>query len=738
MRTRCPRPIAALTLTLAFALWWAGAGFVLVATPAAGDLTIRRDRYGVPHITARHVGAAGFGFGYAQAEDHAPQMGRLYLAARGEAARALGERFLEDDVAARRVDNRAEAERALRTLGPEFRRWLDGFVAGFNHYVSLHRADLPPWMPVIVAADVLAHSRMGAAGAAVRPPPALLRRFPAPDRPPAPPDTGLLEGEAPGLDVPGSNALAIAGTRTTTGHPILLGNPHLRWSSLYWEAHVTVPGLVDFYGSTLVGFPVLRAGFNDRLGYVQTNNAPDLVDILVMPLDPARPGHYRFEGEAHPLAHEPVSVEVRTGDGALRTETREFWNTHLGPVVHRDADRVFVVRSVPLEAWRWLEGFHELAKSRSLAAFEATLRRGLLVTSNFTYADADGNVLYQWNARLPRRPELATGYALDVPADTGRYLWTGAHAFDELPRLLNPPGGYVQNANNAPWWTSLRDRLDPAGFPAYMERGALSMRAQVALQELEAGGRFSIDDVKRLKHTTRMLLAERVLPDLLSAARRHSDPSGDLRRGIETLEAWDRHASVGSRGAVLFQAFWDAYESTTAQPFAEPWDERQPIETPAGLADPDAAVVALEGAVRSTTATYGSERVALGDVRRYRFGDLDLPADGAPGGYGVYRVMGFDRAPGDAAVRIAGHPGDGQPLVGFGDAWVLLVHFGKPVTAWSVLAYGQSGDPASPHSRDQIGLFARHELRPVWFTDADIEANLARRYSPGATGQGQR
>lgn len=69
-------------------------------------------------------------------------------------------------------------------------------------------------------------------------------------------------------------------------------------------------------------------------------------------------------------------------------------------------------------------------------------------------------------------------------------------------------------------------------------------------------------------------------------------------------------------------------------------------------------------------------------------------------------------------------------LAGFGDAWVLLVHFTRPVTAWSVLAYGQTANLESSHSRDQIRLFANHELRPVWFSEAAIAANLQRRYSP--------
>ena len=80
--------------------------------------------------------------------------------------------------------------------------------------------------------------------------------------------------------------------------------------------------------------------------------------------------------------------------------------------------------------------------------------------------------------------------------------------------------------------------------------------------------------------------------------------------------------------------------------------------------------------------------------------------------------------------RIGGNVADGQPLVGFGDAWVLLVDFARPVTGWSVLAYGQTSNLESPHSRDQIGVFAEHRLRRAWYTESEIKANLIREYRP--------
>ena len=128
-----------------------------------------------------------------------------------------------------------------------------------------------------------------------------------------------VEDEPSWIDeAPGSNAFALSGSRTTTGKPILLGNPHLQWSSLYWEAHVRVPGTIDFYGSTLVGIPVLRAGFNDRLGFVTTNNAPDLDDVVTLTVDPSQADHYLFDGGSRPLRRRDATVQVRQDDGSMR------------------------------------------------------------------------------------------------------------------------------------------------------------------------------------------------------------------------------------------------------------------------------------------------------------------------------------------------------------------------------------------------------------------------------------
>lgn len=687
---------------------------------------IRRDTFGIPHILADTEEAAAFAFGFAQAEDHAVEIARRYVRARGEAALHFGESALENDFAMAQYDNIEQARLGLEQLSPEFRRIVTAFVAGVNRYVEQHKSSLPGWIPVLEPADVLANSRAGAVSDLAGPsiPRQLQQKYggaiTSPDQ--------QREQVSDWHDQPGSNAFALAGSRTTTGKPILLGNPHLAWSSLYWEAHVRVPGRIDFYGSTLAGIPVLRAGFNDRLGFVTTNNAPDLDDVFALTLDPVAENQYLFDGQRRPLVRRDANVRVRGADGSVRTETRTFWSSHIGPVVYRTARKVFVVKSARLEAYRYFEGFYTLSRARSLQAWRRALRENLVPTSNFTYADADGNILYVWNGRVPvRRRDV--DYRLDVDATGVKDVWTRMHDVDDLPRLLNPPGGYVQNANNPPKFVSLRDPIAIDRYPPDFERGSLTLRPQLALDLIERGSRFSVQDVIALKYNTRMLLAERVRQPLIDAVRASTEASEEARAGADALEAWDGRTSAGSEGAVLFQRFWDMYSAKVREPFATKWQPENPASTPTGLADPAQAVPFLEAAVRAIRAAHGSERVAWGDANRFRFGPVDLPGNGANGTYGSFRVLRFDEVQGYKA-RVAGNIEQGRPLTGFGDAWVLLVDFSGATTGWSVLAYGQTTNLDSSHSRDQIGIFAGQQLRRAWYTEAEIRANLEREYRP--------
>ncbi|MDX2030468.1 MAG: penicillin acylase family protein [Blastocatellia bacterium] len=713
---------------LVLALCLAAPAFV-ARTPTAksglaDQVTIRRDTFGIPHILARTEEAAAFGMGFAQAEDHFLKIAQAYVGARGEAAKHFG-RDADADFLVKQFDNAGACRKNFSQLDPLLQRIFRAYAAGLNRYAELHRAELPAWVPAFDEYDVLANIHASAISAAG----GVARRLRAKYEGGPLERIGRLPTEfAADVEEAGSNAFAIGPSRSVSGHAMLLGNPHLNWSSHYWEAHVTVPGRINFFGSTLPGLPVLRAGFNERLGFVQTNNAPDMADVYALKLAPGRSDQYLFEGKPMPLTRREVAVEIRNADGTLRTETKSFEYSHLGPIIYRTKEQAFAYRSTQLDSYRHFEGFYRLSKTRNLREWMAVMKMNLLNYSNFTYADADGNILYFWNAQLPKRVDDGMNYELDVPAETGKYVWQSLHPVSDFPQLLNPRGGYTQNCNNPPWFPSLRDPLDPGKYPSYFERGELGLRPQMALEMLESQTKFSLDDVKRLKFNTKMLLADRVKPDLIRALKAVPAPSADLRSGLAVMESWDNQAAADSRGAMLFLRFWDGYANAVKQPFAIAWDAKNPGRTPAGLADPAEAVKAFGEAVAWTRRTFGAEAVAWGDVNRYRFNGIDLPADGAPGNYGLFRVMRYTPQP--DGKRVAGWVGADKPLAGFGDAWVLAVEFARPVRAYSILAYGQTADPNSPHSRDQIELYARHEYKKLWFTEAEIKAHLERSYRP--------
>ncbi|MEK6299423.1 MAG: penicillin acylase family protein [Acidobacteriota bacterium] len=713
----------------------------------AEQVTIRRDNYGVPHVMAETEEAAAFGIGFAQAEDHPVELARRYVVAQGESARVFGAGAVESDFRMKRYGNYEVARARFHELTPLFQAMMKGYAAGFNLYAEKHRKELPEWVPTFDEYGVLAMGRAEVmrfafndamiSGVQLKYPAdngAAARVGSSRDYSQTPATTEGEESQAGSLrygeDLMGSNMWAISGSRTNSGKPILLGNPHQPWSALYWEAHITVPGKVNFYGSTFIGRPVLTTGFNEHLGWSHTVNYPDLADIYVLTLDPNNREQYVFDGKPMPLTRKEITVEVKQPDGKLSQERRTYYYSHLGPIVHRTAKDVFALKSAILDEFRYYEEWYALSKSKSLQEFTANLKQNHIPMFNIAYADADGNIAYWWNGTVPRRVDDGMDYSAEVPGATSKYVWKELHKTEELPQLINPSGGYVQNCNDPPWWTSLRNLLDPAKYPSYSEPGRrLQLRSQMSLEMMESQQKFSLDDVKRLKYNQKMLLADRVKPDLIKAIKSIASPSEDLKRGLAVLEAWDNTVARASRGGVLFRRFWDSYAGSSKTPYAVAWDSKNPGTTPRGLSNPELAVTSFEDAVRWTRKTYGSENVAWGEVHRLRLGDLDLPVGGESGLYGLFRVMTFAAAPGGKLV--VGTVERGKPMQGGGDGWVFAVEFSKPIVAYSVLAYGETSNTASKHSTDQAALFANEGFKKALFSEAEIKKNIERSYHPG-------
>ncbi len=680
------------------------------------QVEIIRTAHGVPHIRAENMRAAGYALGWLQAEDYGPRTATRLLATRGQQSRTAGRASLEADFDELR--SRARAIDTFHLLDQETRDMYDGFAAGINRYVELHRAEYPDGFPTDFNGYDVASVHIGDG-----PPAARIRRFLAAIK------SGVASGpssdsseEDPLASEDGSNAWALAPSRTTSGRAILLRNPHLVWSSGYYEAHMTVKGVMDFYGDFRIGGPLgVIGGFNTYLGWATTNsNTDDRTEIYAVALDPARADHYLLDGASLPLTKNTVSVQFRDGDRTSQ-ETRDFWSMPLGPVIHRTADTVFIARTAGANEYRSGEQFLRLMRATSLAEFKEAMKMRALVSQNYTYADRAGNIYHLWNGSMPLLPHAQGGDAATPIARTGD-AWTRLIPFDDLPQWLNPRGGYLHNENDSPHFSNTRGRVNLVNKYPNIEPPSFDLRSQHGALLIGGTEKFSLEDVVRLKHSYRMLLADRVKADLIAAVRA-TKPTGDVAAALALLQRWNNTVAPDTRGSTIFEAWFGRYAQGRKDPelFAQPWTATVPTKTPRGLSDPARAVQAFVWAVEDTKTRYGRVDVTWGDVHRIRRGGVDEPIGGCTGRLGCFRVIGYAR-----------DPKDGKLVANTGDGWVLAVEFGSVAPrAYSVLAYGQSPRPESPWHADQAAMFARGRMKKVAFTAKDVDAQAITRYRPG-------
>ena len=719
----------------------------------ANEVIIRRTTYGVPHITANNISAAGFALGYLQVEDYGKRVVDGLVRARGEWSKynVLSENRLEagiDSDASNKLRHQ-RAEETFSLLKIDTRDMLDGFAQGVNRYISLHPEEFPDWVkPDFTAIDVHAvgigqHSK-SAVQRFIR---AEKRRKSVSEAEEITRGDLALETvwarqadrhTPPHIDE-GSNAWALAPSRTTSGNAILLRNPHLNWNAGYYEVHMTVTDKLDFYGDFRIGSPLgTIGGYNKHLGFSTTNNDPDTDEIYALAIASGAEDHYLLDGKTWPLERKEVTVMFKGENGTEETK-REFLYTDFGPVIYQDDGHIYIIRDAGEGEYRQSDQFLHMMMAQNLEEYKEAMRIQAKTSSNFTYADADGNIHYVWNAMTPDLPLPSGGDTTAVFVDKSDQIWKNIIPFDDLPQLLNPQGGYIHQENDPFHFTNLNEVFDPADFPAHFSQPRLRLRSQQGIGMIANDKKFSLEDVVEQKYNTNLLLADRVKSDLIRAVR-NSQPQGEIAAALQQMESWDNTVDEDSKGGVLFEAWWEAYvalanggqripstaesagyPANAASLFAEVWSPERPIETPYGLASEDRAVQAFKQAVDSCNNRYGSWDLPWGAVNRAHLGNQDIPVSGATGELGCFTVLWF-----------IDHKTDEQKReVRGGDGWILAVEFGDIPRAYSVLAYGQSNKRNSPYFADQLELFAQKKMKKVAFTDEEIKQQTIREYRPG-------
>jgi len=661
------------------------------------------DTWGVPHIYATSEEDLYYGMGWAQMHSHGDLLMKLYAEARGEGAKFLGESALELTKHLHTMGIPALGKKYLDLLTAEEKMVMESFVAGINAYAAAHPNHIAEHLQGVLpikTSDVNAHSLRN-----------LFVEF-----------IGNREMGTANSEEIGSNTWAVSPQRSTSGNALLLANPHLRYDDLwlFYEAHAIMDDY-SLYGSTLVGSPVISIAFNEHLGWSHTVNTLDAADLYRLKLDD---GGYLLDGQKKEFKLNLYNIPVLQEDGTMRTEKLMVKNSVHGPIVKMGKEEAIALRVARLDnPGNLLDQWKKMGQAKNLEEFQAALAQNDLPMFNVMYADKAGNIFYHFAGYVPKRSEGDWDFWSGIiPGDDSKYLWDAYHSYEEMPKLLNPKSGWMQNANDPPYTVTIPTELNPKDYPAYMAPTEMDFRPQRSAHIMMSDDKITFDEFVTYKHDTKMELADRLLDDLL--ALENPESSEMQKAAFAVLKKWDGQANADSEGAALF-ANWHVKMTggnfSSKDFFAEDWSFDKADSTPDGLKDGAAALKALEIAATELKMGYGKINVPWGAINKVSFGDKEVAGNGGHGWLGEFRTIYY--AP-------QGKPGTPESLVNravAGDTYVAAIEFGDRPTAKALLTYGNATQTGNPHIGDQLDLFAKKELRKVWYERTEVEANLEKR-----------
>lgn len=693
----------------------------------AARVEIIRDDYGVPHIYAKTDADAIFGMLYAQAEDDFARIERNYIWATGRLAEVAGEGALYSDLRARLYMSTDEAKAAY-AASPEWLKDLcDAYADGLNYYLETHPEVTPalltrfePWMPMFFSEGSIG-------GDIEQIPLGGIAAFYGDGTPKNAPRR-IADTSEPG----GSNGIAIAGQHTASGDAMLLINPH---TSFYFrgEIHVVSEEGLNAYGAVTWGQFFVYQGFNETTGWMHTSTYADFIDEFVEDVF-AQDGalYYTYGNEKREVEVSEVTLKYSDGAGGMAARTFPIYRTHHGPVTHMQ-DGKWVVTRINWDPVNALQQSFIRTKLADHDAFWDMMDIRTNSSNNTVFADSSGNIAYYHGNFMPRR-DTRFDYSKPVDGSDPATDWKGLHEVEEIITVVNPAGGWIQNANSTPFTSAGADSPRRENYPAYMAPDAENFRAVHAidlLEKLDSQGaqKLTLDGLIELAYDP-YLPGMQVMVDGLSAAYDALGASrADIGEAIKVLEDWDRRVSIDSI-AMSVGHFYAVNLSEAAGQYSD-LSQMERLIYMSQKADPGLRLDVLAQTLEQMNADFGTWQTPWGEINRFQrlTGDIDLPFDDAKpsipvgmasGNWGALAAFGASAAPNTK--RIYGYRGN---------SFVAVVEFGDRVMAKTLLAGGQSGDPASPHFNDQSQRYADRLFKTVPFYREDVEARARRTYKPG-------
>ena len=565
---------------------------------------VYRDALGIPHAQADSETDAFFVQGFFTAQDRLWQMEYDRRRGSGRWAEAVGQSGLDQDIVMRRFRLVDSARADYGAVNDHTRRLMDAYAAGVNAWIktaasegtlpveySITGVEPEPWQPwdglvVFKVRHILMgvfesktwRARMvrelGAEKAAQLSPgyqPGQLQILPPGSRHEGELDYYLAEtmAGAQALNLlnetdSGSNSWVLSGDRTATGKPLLAGDSHraLDTPNVYYQSHLACPEW-DVIGLAIPGVPGFpHFGHNARVAWCITHTSADYQDLYIERFGGRGNNSYRMPDTRGEGSSRFSSM---SGSQWRRTDTREetikvrggkdhhmtTWATQHGPVVAGGppAGYGLTLKYTATDGPKpWPDVIPAMLRARDGHELADSMRGWVDPCNNFLFADVDGNIGYLCRGEIPiRSPQNAR---LPVPAWTGEHEWQGNIPFEEMPRSINPPEGYIATANNKPV-----DDDYPHYISSEFTPGFRAERVTKGLLALEYPG---VADMARV-HNERTSIPAQAFIEYLKVNRmaiKTADVHATL--ALEKLVAWDCKMDADAVAPTIYSALRDA------------------------------------------------------------------------------------------------------------------------------------------------------------------------------------
>jgi penicillin G amidase len=721
-------------------------------------VAVRRDAWGVPYIEAASLDDLWFAHGVITAGERLFQLELTLRAANGRLSELFGERTLDDDRLARTVGfHRAGAriaagwdERSKRMherFRAGVRAWVDAMPAAPLEYTLL---DTRPWVPDDEATWAAAFVLL-AWGLSGNWDTELLRAWIAeagddelvarllPPLPADPPNivpgamAGALFDATSRVKGQGSNAWVVAGSRTSTGAPLLANDPHLLVTQpgVWLECHLSAPGY-RARGVGLTFSPGVLLGCSADHAWGVTNVSGDVQDLFVEHLDRDRSAA-RYDGRWEPLTVRREEIVVRGEDEPRVVEVREsrhgpLLDTFVSGLLHPThtalpEEPVYSLSWVGIDRGMRPSLVLDVAEASSFEAFREAALDGLASPGqNVVYADVGGSIGYACTGRYPvRRGGDGT---VPAPGWTGTHEWLGWVSSQELPWGVDPARGFLVTANQ---------RMHDDSYPHLIGRDFhTSFRARRIAEVLAARDDHDVGSMAVLQNDVVSIAARENVGLLLE--RTGAGDSADRKAALALLGSWDAAMTAGSAATALYQV-WCAHIARLAlaprlgeELFRRYHAWREPFQCGA-LAqmlltdelDQATLETALDAAIEECQATLGA------DMTGWRWGDLHRVMLAHP----LASIPGFESL---FVALEAGVGGDEQTVMQTGadarhgfpaaviPSWRAVYDLADLDRSIGVLPTGNGGNPASAHWNDQARLWLTGQTHPLPFSPAAVEA----------------